>query len=316
MACGAARRWKEEAMKVLIFVAAALVGVATSAAGSSADETHWRETQWNGERAYVATGGAYEAVVSVDRARLIFFGRSGSDNLLYVPPDLSNPAEWGGHRVWLGPQSEWSRNWPPPAAWEASAAEKVTIEGARLELLMPSTGDEWPRLRRVYWWDGDKLRCAARIDGGRRPAQIIHVVQVLAHAEVSVRAEPSNEEPRGYVQLHLGRGDHPIRTFPEPPHVRAEGSELTLRHVGKMEKLGFRQQPLTARMGAETIRVEAGVSSGRVDSTPDDGFVTQVYLSGARAPLIELEQLSPLFARDQQAAFEIVIAPVVAEKGD
>ncbi len=296
-------------MKVILCAGAMVMMLASPLAGFSADQSQWRETEWSGERAYASTSGTYEAVVSVARARLIFFGPAGGDNLLYVPPDLSNRAEWGGHRVWLGPQSEWSRNWPPPSAWEASAAERVDVEGGRLELLMPSTGDEWPRLRRIYRWEDGELRCDARIDGGRRAAQIIHVVQVLANAEVSVRTEPSTEEPRGYVQLHLGRGDHPIKTFPEPPHVQAEGSRLTLRHVGKMEKLGFRQQPLTARIGAETVRVKVGVSSGRVESTPDEGFVTQVYLSGARAPLIELEQLSPLFARDQEASFEVVLGP-------
>jgi len=282
----------------------------------TADE-RWREIQWRDERAYSASSGGFEAIVSVERGRLIYFGREGGgENLLYVPPDRRNPAEWGGHRVWLGPQAKWARNWPPPAAWEASAAEKVTVEGERLELLMPSTADDWPRLRRIYRWENGELHCDARIDGGRRVAQIIHVVQVLENAEVAVQAEPSNEEPRGYVQLHLGRGDHPIKTFPEPPHLQAEGTKLTLRHVGKMEKLGFRQQPLTARIGGETLRVKAGVSSGRVEATPDEGFVTQVYLSGSRAPLIELEQLSPLFARDQSARFEIVIAPVAGEPGD
>ena len=297
-------------MRAIFCLATMAVVAASLSSARAAEESPWRETRWQGERAYVAEATGYEAIVSIERARLIYFGPAGGErNLLYVPPDLSNRAEWGGHRIWLGPQSEWSRNWPPPAAWEASAAESVELEKDRLELLMPSTGDQWPRLRRVYQWKDGKLHCEARIDGGRRAAQIIHVVQVLAEAEVKVKADPSGEVPRGYVLVHLGRGPQPLKTFPVPPHVQGESEELTLTFAGKMEKLGFVQQPLIARIGHERIRVEAGVSSGRVDSTPDEGFVTQVYFSGPRAPLIELEQLSPLYARDQEASFEIVLVP-------
>lgn len=277
---------------------------------SARGDERWQEIRWQEERAFAASSGGFEAIVSVERGRLIHLGREGGgENLLYVPPDRNNPAEWGGHRVWLGPQEEWRRNWPPAAEWEASAAESVRVDGARLELLMPSTGDEWPRLRRVYFWKDGKLRCEARIDGGRRAVQIIHVVQVLATAEVNVKAEPSAEVPRGYVQLHLGRGPQPVREFPAPPHVSGDGDELTLRFAGKMEKLGFAQQPLVARVGGEILRVQRGVSSGRVVAMPDHGFVTQVYFSSSSAPLIELEQLSPLYARDQEARFEIVIDP-------
>lgn len=288
----------------------AMVVAIGSANDAAPVDEQWRETDWQGERAYVAGSGGYEAIVSVNRARLIHFGRAGGgENLLYVPPDLSNRAEWGGHRVWLGPQTEWSRNWPPPVAWEASAAESVDRDGARLELLMPTTGDEWPRLRRVYEWKDGRLHCEARIEGGRRAAQIIHVLQVLPTAEIQVKVAPTAEVPRGYVQLHLGRGVQPLKTFSAPPHVEGQGDLVTLRFAGKMEKLGFPQQPLLARVGGATFRVAPGISSGRVESTPDEGFVTQVYFSGSRAPLIELEQLSPQYARDQEARFEIVIDP-------
>lgn len=280
----------------------------------TADE-RWREIQWREERAYSASSGGFEAIVSVERGRLIYFGREGGgENLLYVPPDRRNRAEWGGHRVWLGPQAEWTRNWPPPVAWEASAAETVKVDETKLELLMPSTGDEWPRLRRVYAWKNGRLHCDARIDGGRRAAQIIHIVQVLSTAEVSVRAAPRENLPQGFVQLHLGRPT-PVREFPRPPHVSGDGEQLVLRFTGAMEKLGFTPQPLKARIGEETLRVVAGVSSGLVEETPDEGFTTQVYFSGPRAPLIELEQLSPLYRRDSQASFGIVIDPrAIAER--
>ena len=270
----------------------------------------WHHATWQGESAFEATSGSIRAIVSVARARLIYFGSvDGRHSLLFAPATRDDPAGWGGHRLWLGPQSEWPGGWPPPQAWEASPPESVTRSGPRLELVLHASGDGWPRLTRSYIWEGVDLHCEAHMAGGTRPAQFIQILQLPPTADVSVQPTVTDEVPNGYVLLHLGRKPSPQRVFPTPPHVSKEdGGRLRLVFLNRREKLGFNAQPLIATMGAATLRVASGVSTGNVLSTPDEGFVTQVYLGGGESQLIELEQLSPLYPAGADASFEIIVS--------
>lgn len=281
-------------------------------------EGEWRETRWNDERAYVASAGEWEAIVSIDRGRLIYFGKSGGEeNLLFAPAKLDTPEGWGGHCLWLGPQTNWSKGWPPPRAWEFSAAASVVIENESLVLTMTDAGDDWPQLVRVYRWFEGRLHCEARISGGGRDAQIIQIVRVPSDWEVDLHVKPSDETPRGYVQLHLGRTPSPVRRFDEPPHVSRTDEGVTLRYLNKMEKFGFAAQPIVARKGATRLIVDRGRSEGPfVGAIPDEGFVTQIYLGSGRSPLIELEQLSPLWAAANNAVFEIILEARVEEEAE
>ena len=296
-------------MRPALFLALFVSVISASVRGAEDSPGDWKTTTWNGERAFAASSGQWKAIVSVERARLVYFGADAGDhNLLFVPSTRSDPAGWGGHRLWLGPQTTWSNGWPPPAAWEKSAAERVAVNRSRLELTMPDAHDGWPRLTRVYFWADGRLHCDARASGGTRTAQIIHILQVPALAEVRVHAAPKPDAPRGYVQVHLGRHPSPRKIFPTPPHVtESAAGELTLKFADRMEKLGFTPQPLVARIGANNLTIDRGASHGAVDSTPDDGYVTQVYLGSGQSPLIELEQLSTLYVAGGEANFEIVI---------
>jgi hypothetical protein len=82
---------------------------------------------------------------------------------------------------------------------------------------------------------------------------------------------------------------------------------MELRFLDRIEKLGFQPQTLAARIDDIVLEVSAGTGSGEVKATPDDGFVTQVYLGSGENQLIELEQLSPLYAPGGDASFEIVL---------
>ena len=279
-------------------------------------EGAWRETRWNDERAHVATAGEWEAIVSTDRGRLVYFGKAGgADNLLFAPTARKAREGWGGHAVWLGPQTSWTENWPPPRAWEASAAASAIIEDDRLVLTMPDAGEDWPRLVRVYRWFEGRLHCEARVSGGTRDAQIIHVMRVPSDWVVDLEAKASEETPQGYVQLHLGRTPDPMRRFEEPPQVSRTKAGVTLRHTNQMEKVGFTPQPIVARRGAMRLVVDRGRSEGPfVGAIPDEGFVTQVYLGSGRSPLIELEQLSPLWAAANDALFEIILEARIVEE--
>lgn len=274
----------------------------------------WTPTEWNGEQAFTAAGQTWRAIVSVERARLVYFGTlEGTGNLLFAPARRDEPAGWGGHRLWLGPQAEWPGGWPPPNAWEASPAQRVTVHGNRLRLELPDAGDGWPSLVRDYVWTGDRLHCNAKLSGGTRPAQVIHILQVPSTAAVRATAQPSQVAPRGYVQVHLGRQPSPQGVFAPPPHVTQAGEALTLQFNDQREKFGFRPQPLVATVGSVRLTVSRGMSNGQVRTIPDDGFVTQAYLGSGDSKLIELEQLSPLWTAGGEASFEMVIEARLTE---
>lgn len=282
--------------------------------GVRAEETitsAWKETTWNGERAFEAATPQWLAIVSVDRARLIYLGkRDGEHNLLFTPATRNGPAGSGGHRLWLGPQSTWSRGWPPPDAWEKSSAESIRVDGGRLELKLADAGDGWPRLTRAYRWENDGLHCEAVSSGGTRAAQFIHIVQVPPDAKVEVRSAPRPDLPAGYAQIHLGRTPSPQKKFKTPPHVFSESAgALRLRITHSAEKLGFDPQPLIARTAGSELRVERGVNNGVVVAAPDEGLFTQLFLGNGHDSFIELEQLSPLWKAGSAARSEIILRP-------
>jgi hypothetical protein len=275
----------------------------------AAADSSWQPTLWSGEKALVSEHEGWRAIVSLERGRLTHFGPAASGaNLLFATATRNDPAGWGGHRLWLGPQSTWAKIWPPPDAWEHSGPESFTVENGTLRLLMPDAGDGWPRLTRTYRWQGRQLVCGAEIKGGTRPAQIIQIVQVPGATQISVEALPDASAPQGYVRLPAGQVSKLTTIFDPPPHVIRQGNALVLHYLGVTEKLGFRPQALVSRDGlAVAIRVDRGRQTGGVAGGPDQGFFTQVFLGG-HEPFIELEQLTPLFSPGASATFEIEIA--------
>ncbi|HWA84805.1 MAG TPA: hypothetical protein VG710_01170 [Opitutus sp.] len=299
------------------FLPITLFACAVVSAAAAETKSGWAATTWNGERAYAATSGAWRAIVSIDRGRLIYFGAANEDrNLLFAPPKRDTPMGWGGHRVWCGPQELWPGGWPPPEAWEHSAPANVKAEGARLELKMPDSPDGWPNITREYFWTDGALHCRVKLTGGTRDAQIIQILQVPASAEATVQAAASPKAVRGYVQVHLGRHPSPRYEFPAAPQVAADGGSLRIKFAGTVEKLGFDPQPLHARIGGTALTISRGVGEGAVVSTPDDGYMTQVYFGSSQAALIELEQLSPLWRAGDPAEFDLVISVQPAGSAD
>ena len=266
--------------------------------------TDWLPLTWLGEKALVSESSGWQAIVSLERGRLMHFGPAGHDvNLLLAPPTRANPYVWGGHRVWFGPQSTWSKIWPPPKEWELSGPESFTNDAGRLRLLMPATHDHWPRLTRSYHWAGAKLICGVEMTGGTQPAQIVQIFQVPADMIVTVQAQPTPAFPAGYVRLP-SMVSRFATEFTQPAQVSRAGEELTLRHIGVIEKLGFFPQTLTSRAGDYLLTLTILGQTGTVIAGPDQGLFTQVYLGGDET-LIELEQLSPLFGAGETASFTV-----------
>jgi hypothetical protein len=268
----------------------------------------WQQTTWNGEPAYASTSEGWRAVVSIARARLMHFGPEGREmNLLLAPASRENRNRLGGHRLWLGPQTDWKAFWPPPAAWEYHEPSAVTNEGGVLRLTMAATDDDWPSLTRTYHWEGSTLVCGAESTAdGKRPAQFIQILQVPPSTQVRGTVHPESNFPAGYVRLNSTVSPFTARFVP-PAHASLTGDELTLRHMGEVGKFGFRPQPLTGIQDGYELVVGRGAQSGVVGGEPDEGFHAQVYLSGANEAFVEIEQLSPLFAPGQPARFEMTL---------
>ncbi|HVT73167.1 MAG TPA: hypothetical protein VHD61_08530 [Lacunisphaera sp.] len=284
-----------------------LAGAALIAGARAATTPSWEPLTWNGERALASTSEGWRAVVSLERARLMVFGPAGGDtNLLLAPPTRENRNMLGGHRLWLGPQSTWPGGWPPPAAWEYNEPESWRADGGTLRLVLGDAGDGWPRLTRIYTWDGPRLLCRAEISGGTRAVQIVHIFQVPAGNVVAATAQPEAAFPAGYVELPSTAGPF-AATFPVPPHVGRDGDSIRLHHTGKVMKFGFRPQALEGRDAGRTLQVRRGPMSGPPAGAPDEGFFSQVYLSGPDGNFIELEQLSPVFAAGAAASFTVIL---------
>jgi hypothetical protein len=277
----------------------------------------WLPATWNGEKALASTAHGWKAVVSLERGRLIHFGPADRDlNLLRAPPTRENPAQLGGHRLWLGPQRTWSSVWPPPPAWESNPPESFVLAGGGLRLVMADAGDGWPRLTRTYRWDGARLVCGVEMIGGTRPAQFMQIFQLPAATEVEVGLLPETAAPRGYVLLPSGQTPQFTAAFPAPAAATVDGSRLTLRYRPDLIlKTGHRPQPLTARYQGFVLRVSRGPSSGTVAAAPDEGFFSQVYLGGPE-PFVELEQLSPLYAPGAPASFATVLEAAAPPAAD
>lgn len=299
VAAGVHSRCTATALVLLVF------GSATVAAADV-----WSPVRWNGEQAYVATTATLKAIVSIERGRLVHLSPADSDdNLLFAPATRNEPTGWGGHRVWLGPQLTWRATWPPPAAWEKSAAEQVRADGARLELAMPDAGDGWPRLTRVYAIVAGRLACGVRVSGGgTRDAQVVQILQTLPKTTVDLRPAPGAAAPLGFLLAPpiSGRTHALVPTADTEQMTRTE-TGVRLRYITKMEKLAFPPQEIVAHSDAVTLRVARGQTRGTEVGAPDEGFYTQVYLGDNHAPFVELEQLSPLWKAGEPAEFGTII---------
>lgn len=283
----------------------------------------WKATFWQNENALTATSpsGQWVAIVSLDRGRLVHLGTTAkaADNLLFAPPAQDNPLGWGGHRAWLGPQNDWPGGWPPPTAWEKSAAQpRLLGQGQALVLTPPPTGDEaagWPNLSRGYQWRGESLLCFVAAQGHPdKDVQIIQILQVPPDAVIEAEVEPTPDLPRGYVLLPSWFQPERQTTFDAPPHEQpaADFTKRAFHFVpDQPAKFGFTDRPLIVRRLGISLTLRRGDTLGATEvGQPDQGFNTHLYLGG-NEDFIEVEQLSPLLQQSgrQLRTFGIELSP-------
>lgn len=280
--------------------------IATHARAQDESLGIWVPTEWEGEAAFTLSTDQWVAIVSMERARLIHFGKNkNSDSNWLWAPERGRQFGWGGHVVWLGPQSGWG--WPPPKAWDGSAAEDVLVEGARLSLQLSDAGDEWPRVTRVYELVDSKLACRIEFEGGSRVAQAIHIFQTRKDAIAKARILQSQGEGRGMAQVPMYRRSEVIYDFELPDNIEVQGEQVLFRYSGEDEKLGFHPQDLISDLQNERLLVGRGLQQSNNAGSPDDGLFTQVYLGHPGWATIELEQLGPLHAPGDRAICEALL---------
>ena len=258
--------------------------------------------------AWESTSAGWTAVVSGERSRLVASVDHGTgDNLLFTTPTKES-VFWGGHRCWLGPQSGWKANWPPPVDWEASAADHVEASGTLLTVTHPRTDGTFPGLSRTYQWREGVLHCALTWQGGWHYA--IQILQLPPWSIVHLRRKIGNDLPLGYGLLQSSEPIGTLTDTPIPGGVsRLDGDEVTLWHANTTAKVAVAPQEITAEIGNYQLKMRRGKVSGVTETSPDLELLTQVYLGDWQNPFVEVEQLSP-YADGASAKSEILVEPV------
>lgn len=267
----------------------------------------WSPTTWNGEKAWQSTSRRWTAVFSEERSRLVAIMEDGStENLLYASPKQS--ISWGGHRCWLGPQSNWKGGWPPPADWEASAAAELKVSNNRLTVVHPHTDKAYPQLTRTYEWRGGVLHCGVTWQGESHYA--VQILQIPRWSIVHLRGAVEKKAPLGYALLTIYQRPEVLTDTKLSAAVgRVEGEDITLWHGYTSEKVGVAPQEITADIGDYQLKMRPGKAAGIGERATDLGLLTQVYLGNWENPFVEIEQLSP-YGSEKPAVFEIQVEPI------
>lgn len=256
----------------------------------------WKEVRTTDRQVWRADCGRWRAEVEPSRGRLTFLGKIGGKNLLLRPEGPPSDLEFGGHRVWLGPQTEWKALWPPPPEWESRRADTVKLKaGGQLEVASPENSVKVPSIRRIYRWSRPGLlECrVVWAEEERDGRQSVNVLQLADGAIVEAKASPNPSAPNGFVQIPLSGPLAPVARFAVPAQAKVTGNRVLMRRASSEAKLGFPVQTLTARWPDAVLVLRPGRTEGRVTGDPDSGFRSHVYLGPDEWPVMEIEQLSP-----------------------
>lgn len=280
---------------------AAFLGVTILFAGCM-PSGNWRAVSERGRILWQADAGNWRAEVDPSRGRLSYLGPKQGPNFLSSPSAPPDNLQFGGHRAWLGPQSEWKPFWPPPQNWESSPARSVTLRRPELlEIESPAGKGDAVSIRRTYrWLKNSRLECGVSWqESSSVGRQSMQIFQLKEGVVFEARAKPAGETPRGFVRLPIGPRPTTARNFAWPAHASRSGTHIQLQRRSQEEKLGFRTQKLIARWPGGEIVLHPGRITGRVSGEPDKGYNSQIYLGADERPAVEFEQLSPRLAPHQ-----------------
>jgi len=269
---------------------------------SLATTATWEKSEWQGEAAWISTNEGVCAIVTEARSRLIYLGAAdGSFNLINAPLPLLRPSQnnpWpnqGGHRFWLGPQHRWV--WPPPAEWEYASIQVATAKAGVLTLHHAHVNKDYPALTREYAWDGKRLRCTVRWKDDGKAYFGLHVVAVNTPFIITAHLKKTADVPAGLVVARMVDPEKPIQ-LPHPS-ITIDGDTATVRGEIQQVKLGFPPQALTIdRPHGWKLSVIPGPATVATSETPDQGYLSQIWVGNKTHDLAELEQLTPTLKGD------------------
>ncbi|MDX2079255.1 MAG: hypothetical protein SFU53_00580 [Terrimicrobiaceae bacterium] len=261
--------------------------------GCTASREWQRGRSEDGAKVWRADSGGWTAEVEPTRGRLTFLGPTGGRNFLLRPePDGLG---FGGHRVWLGPQTEWPVFWPPPANWENKAAARTrqTRDGT-LIVDGADGGPQSPAIRREYRWISDgALECTVSWkETTTKGRQAIQILKIDPKAEVFAERAPTKSAPLGFIQLPIAGRPATHTHFAPSDHVKIQGRSVRFRRAQAEEKFGVPSQSLIARWADAEIHLHPRGQFGRAVGEPDGPFSSHIYLGAHDLEVVEIEQLS------------------------
>ncbi|MFT3784222.1 MAG: hypothetical protein QM790_19610 [Nibricoccus sp.] len=166
-----------------------------------------------------------------------------------------------------------------------------------LTLRHTNLNSEYPAITREYTWEDSRLRCTARWKDNGSTYFGLHVVAVDTPFAATGRLKKSKEAPIGLVVAQMVAPAEPIH-LPHPS-IQVDNAHATVLSGIETIKLGFPPQPLTIdRPQGWKLSLQRGPHSAETTATPDNGYLSQIWVGDRTQNLAELEQLTPYLKGD------------------
>ena len=269
--------------------------------GVAAERVTVRQVRYHGwPECLLLSNGLVEAVVVPAIGRVMRFGLVEEKEEVFwqnrkLDGQLPTPAskEWfnpGGDKCWPAPQSDWSaqtsREWPPPAAFDALPAEAALVEQG-VVLTSPVDPDYGIQIIRTILLDPvlPVMRITTeyrKFHGPEVTVGIWTITQLREPEAILLWLPETSSFPDGYLSLLAA----------EPAELSRRGRLLSLkRNPILFTKIGS-DAGSVAWVGKRSIlRIDANIDSGEY---PDGGCVTEVYTNPDPLKYVELETMGAL----------------------
>lgn len=186
---------------------------------------------WN--NAIRISNGTVDLVVVPSVGRVMFYGYSGHENVLWENAKLAGDTsggdsrKWvnfGGDKVWMAPQSGWQ--WPPDATIDAGPYDvELLANGVRLTSQPGRTwGIKVSRDIKLAQY-GTEVEFTNRVTNliDRRKLAVWQVTQINSPSLVTLDTRVTHRQPRGfYLYSDLKLSDYASNENPRELHIRRD----------------------------------------------------------------------------------------------
>jgi hypothetical protein len=249
--------------------------------------------QWAGFESHRLSNGTVEIEVVPAIGRIIRYGYAGEQNLLWTDPDAPNHplygwTNWGGDKIWLWPQTKWTKTWPPVIDRPALKHTAVVCDG-EIELRSPPLPDLGVRIvRRIRLESaGTRVHITSRVEpvDSAPPADLVlwQVTQLPVPDRMSAVADLAG------VCQHDEKAHW--------PGITQAGREIVLPRPDFGTKVGFESTDLRAVIGRTVFTQTLTPAAGKYEP----GEQAQIFIApnedNARPkelpPYVEYEFIAP-----------------------